>query len=239
MRDTVLFDLDGTLLPMDQNTFIKAYFARLAERLAPFGYSKEALIGAVWKGTMSMVANDGSMTNRERFWKTFESLAGGSIEKIEAECDCFYTKEFQAVKAITKPSDVAFRVLAILREKGYSITLATNPVFPAVGVHTRLSWIGLKPEDFDYITTYENSRYCKPNINYFLDVCQKIGKSPEDCYMVGNNTDDDLSALKLGIEVFMITDFLENEKNIDISDIPRGSLDDLITWANNLPTVSK
>ena len=27
---TVLFDLDGTLLPMDQDVFIKDYFGRLA-----------------------------------------------------------------------------------------------------------------------------------------------------------------------------------------------------------------
>ena len=33
--DTVLFDLDGTLLPMDQDVFIKAYFGRLARKLAP------------------------------------------------------------------------------------------------------------------------------------------------------------------------------------------------------------
>ena len=34
---TVLFDLDGTLLPMDQDAFIKDYFGRLARHLAPHG----------------------------------------------------------------------------------------------------------------------------------------------------------------------------------------------------------
>ena len=32
---TVLFDLDGTLLPMDQDLFVKSYFGKLAEKMAP------------------------------------------------------------------------------------------------------------------------------------------------------------------------------------------------------------
>ncbi|MGN0509940.1 MAG: hypothetical protein ACI4GE_00095 [Lachnospiraceae bacterium] len=35
---TVLFDLDGTLLPMDNDAFTKGYFKILAAKLAPHGY---------------------------------------------------------------------------------------------------------------------------------------------------------------------------------------------------------
>ena len=35
----VLFDLDGTLLPMEQGDFMKAYFGGLAKRLASIGYN--------------------------------------------------------------------------------------------------------------------------------------------------------------------------------------------------------
>ena len=38
MIKTILFDLDGTLLPMDQDAFTKAYFKSLSEYLLPFGY---------------------------------------------------------------------------------------------------------------------------------------------------------------------------------------------------------
>ena len=237
MRNTILFDLDGTLLPMDQNTFIHAYFSRLAMRFVPLGYDKDTIIGGVWKGTKAMIANDGTMTNRERFWRTFEQLLDRPLGDFEAQCDDFYTKEFREVQAITKESDVAARVLPILREKGYLVALATNPVFPAVAVRTRLSWIGLSPEDFDYVTTYENSRFCKPNPRYFEDVMAALGVTAEDCYMVGNNTEDDLSAAGLGVEMFMVTDFLENETNVDITGVPHGTLEELLTWAENLPAV--
>ena len=54
---TAIFDLDGTLLPMDQDVFIKAYFSRLAAKLAPHGYDPEKLIKAIWGG----VAQEGSI----------------------------------------------------------------------------------------------------------------------------------------------------------------------------------
>ena len=38
MITTVLFDLDGTLLPMDQDAFTRGYFKFLAAKLAPHGY---------------------------------------------------------------------------------------------------------------------------------------------------------------------------------------------------------
>ncbi len=44
----VLFDLDGTLLPMDQEEFVKAYFGLLAKRLATLGYEAERLYQVLW-----------------------------------------------------------------------------------------------------------------------------------------------------------------------------------------------
>ena len=60
----VLFDLDGTLLPMDQELFLKTYFGGLAQKLAPLGYDAEALFRAIWKGTGAMIKNDGSVLNQ-------------------------------------------------------------------------------------------------------------------------------------------------------------------------------
>ena len=63
----ILFDLDGTLLPMDQNVFVKAYFGGIAKRLAPRGYEPNALIDGIWKGTGAMIKNDGKRLMRKSF----------------------------------------------------------------------------------------------------------------------------------------------------------------------------
>ena len=55
-----LFDLDGTLLPMDQEAFTTGYFKLLTKKLAPHGYEPKSLVDAIWAGTAAMVKNDGS-----------------------------------------------------------------------------------------------------------------------------------------------------------------------------------
>ena len=51
MLNTILFDLDGTLLPFVQEEFIRAYFKALLSRLIPMGYDGEKVSAALWKGT--------------------------------------------------------------------------------------------------------------------------------------------------------------------------------------------
>ena len=41
---TILFDLDGTLLPMDQEAFTTGYFKLLAKKLAPYGYEPKSCL---------------------------------------------------------------------------------------------------------------------------------------------------------------------------------------------------
>ena len=71
----VLFDLDGTLLPMDQERFTKTYFQLLAAKLAPLGYDPAKLVDSIWAGTAAMVKNDGSCTNEEAFWRVFSQIS--------------------------------------------------------------------------------------------------------------------------------------------------------------------
>lgn len=52
---TVLFDLDVTLLPMDQDVFVQNYFSRIAQKLAPLGYEPNQLIKHIWGGTIAMI----------------------------------------------------------------------------------------------------------------------------------------------------------------------------------------
>ena len=56
-KKVILFDLDGTLLPMDQNIFVKSYFGKLTKKLAPLGYQPEKLIEALWAGIKTVVKN--------------------------------------------------------------------------------------------------------------------------------------------------------------------------------------
>ena len=234
MITTVLFDLDGTLLPMDQDEFVKCYFGLLAKKLAPHGYDPKALVNAIWEGTSAMIKNDGSCTNEEAFWNCFTSLMGADTRKDEPLFRKFYEKDFSGAKAACGFDPKAAETIAAIKAKGLRTVLATNPIFPAIATQNRIRWAGLTPEDFELYTTYENSCHCKPNPAYYQDILDALGLRPEECLMVGNDATEDLAAEKLGIKVFLLPRCLINRENKDISACPQGSFDDLLAYINNL-----
>ena len=222
MITTVLFDLDGTLLPMDQEIFVKDYFGRLARFMAPHGYDPQALVETVWKGTFAMVSNDGACTNEEAFWRVFTARFGEAARQDEPLLEAFDQQEFPAVRQVCGHNPAAAALVARLRQQGVTVALATNPIFPAVATRQRIRWAGLREEDFQLVTTYENSRHCKPNPAYYQDVAAALGVDPHECLMVGNDVGDDLPAAQLGMDVFILTDCLINKDNVDLSPLPHG-----------------
>lgn len=229
MITTILFDLDGTLLPMDQDVFVKDYFGRIAAKLAQQGYDPKKLVETIWRGTGAMVKNDGSKTNEEAFWEFAVSVYGDQILKDKRFFDEFYEEEFDKIKAVCGYHPAAAQVVHSLKGKGLRVALATNPIFPARATQWRIQWAGLKPEDFEMYTTYENSRYCKPNLDYYRDVLTQLDVSAEECLMVGNDVSEDMIAEQLGMNVFLLTDCLINKEQKNIDAYPNGSFDDLIT----------
>lgn len=224
----ILFDLDGTLLPMDQEVFVKTYLGLLAKKLAPYGYEPDKLIQAVWAGTAAMVKNDGKESNEERFWQTFAQVYGVDAKKDIAVFDDFYRNEFAGVKEVCGYHPKAAETVRVLKEKGFRVALATNPIFPQIATAQRIRWTGLAPEDFELFTTYENSHYCKPNLSYYEEVLERLGVTPQECLMVGNDVSEDMIAEKLGMKVFLLTDCLINKEDKDISVYPSGSFEQLL-----------
>ena len=92
MIKAVLFDLDGTLLQMDQDNFIKTYLEGLASRLVPLGYDKDTFIKGIWLGTGAMVKNDGTKMNEKVFWDTFVKICGERALNDIPTFDDFYEK---------------------------------------------------------------------------------------------------------------------------------------------------
>jgi len=231
---TILFDLDGTLLPMDQDVFVQSYFKRLAAKLAPLGYESRQLIKCIWTGTSAMIRNDGRCTNEEAFWAVFSQMYGAESLKDQPVFDAFYENEFQNVAQDCGFTPHANETIQALKKMGYRLALATNPIFPAVATESRMRWAGLQQGDFELYTTYENCSYCKPNPKYYQEILRQLGCSPEECLMVGNDVGDDMIAQTLGMKVFLLTDCLINRENADLSGYAKGSFPELMAYVQTL-----
>lgn len=227
MMKHVLFDLDGTLLPMVQEDFVECYLSLLARHFIPYGIKPETLVRAIWKGVDTMVKNNGSRTNEEAFWNCFTSLLPVKREKMEPLLLNFYNSDFHQVRKVTRPSLYAPRLVQMLKSAGIKLYLATNPIFPRCATLNRMKWAGLDAKDFEEITTYETYHYSKPNPLYFRELMDKFSLNPEECLMVGNDAEEDLTIRELGVKVYLVTDCLENKNNLPLLADYKGSLEEL------------
>lgn len=230
----VLFDLDGTLLPMNQDVFVKAYFKGLAEKFSPLGFETNLLIKAVWSGISSMIKNCGDTSNEIVFWQAFEGTLGKTAKQLHPVFLDFYKNEFQQIQSVCGFSPSAAKTVAAVKSLGLRTVLATNPIFPSIATQSRIRWAGLKPEAFEFYTTYENTDCCKPNAKYYLKIAARLGVSPESCLMVGNDVDDDMPARAVGMKVFLLTDNLINRSNLDISQFAHGDFKQLNDYISQL-----
>ena len=231
---TVLFDLDGTLLPLDQDVFLKNYFGLLAEHMSAYGYEKEKLLKTVWGATPDMISNDTGTSNEEVFWACMAKTYGSDVRKDEPKFDEYYAVTFPKVRSVCGYDPRAAKVIETCKEKGLRVALATSPFFPTTATLQRTRWAGLDPEDFELITTYANSQGCKPNPAYYHRVLETLGVTAEECLMVGNDVREDMMARELGMDVFLLTPCMINREDQDITVYPRGGFDELLAYIRSL-----
>ena len=234
MIKVVLFDLDGTLLPMDQDVFINEYFGRLAKKLVSHGYEPESLVNNIWAGTKAMIKNTGEKPNEQAFWDTFSAAYEKDVRADISLFDEFYRDDFDAVKNVCGYTPRASEAVKEIKGMGFKVVLATNPIFPAVATEARMRWAGLDADDFEFYTTYENCRFSKPYPDYYAEICRTLDVLPEECLMVGNDVRDDMIAATLGMKVFLLTDCLINKADADITPYPKGSFDELIEYVRSI-----
>lgn len=234
--NTLLFDLDGTLLPLDVDEFIKKYFGLMKHFLDEKGYDGKKVQEAIFKSTMIMFKNNGQATNETVFWKSFTHLSGIQREEIEKDLTVFYQNEFNLIHN-GKQNEHMIQSVHCLKEKGYRLVLATNPLFPAIATYARIRWAGLNPDDFEWITTYENASYCKPNPAYFEEVLQKANVNIKDCIMIGNDVKEDGAITQLGVDLYLIEDYLLNTDNLPLESAWYGNSKQFLEYVKELPVI--
>lgn len=224
----ILFDLDGTLLPLDEKLFVDIYFTELSKVFSEYNIESNKLVEAIWTATHEIIKNDGKRTNEEAFWEKFKSIINIDLSNVKEVLEKFYANEFfTKLKKCSAENNLAKVAVNLAKKNGRKVVLATNPVFP-IDALVRLKWTGLDIDDFDYVTHYSNSSFSKPNPKYYLDLCKKLDVEPKECLMIGNDERQDIfAASSAGMNCYLVTDYLYTYPECKVN-CEKGSFKDLI-----------
>ena len=177
----VFFDLDGTLLPMELEGFMTAYFQSIAAFVGAHGLDAQAFSAGLKAGIGAMATHEDGRTNAEAFWGAFFQEADAAEADWEALLGEFYEVDFGKIGEGARPNPAAARAVNALAEKGYPLVLATMPMFPRRAVEWRLAWAGVDARLFSRLTTYENSTSVKPKPAYCAETSRHAGWRARTC----------------------------------------------------------
>lgn len=231
MNKYLLFDLDGTLLPMDTYAFVEQY-VKAAAQYASHVVEPEVFVQRLVASSYAMInSEDTSLTNQEKFIADFFAQMEQEPDELMPVFDQFYQERYPALRSFTQPDPVARRMVELALARGFRLVLATNPVFPRTAIEQRMQWADVADLPWELVTSYEDFYSCKPNPRYYAEILQRIGAKPEDCIHIGNDMEEDMAATAIGIPVVIIDDYLINPHDKPLTDcLYSGSLQAVAAW---------
>lgn len=236
----IIFDLDGTLIVNDANNFLKHYFPSVKNFFNKIGHDGKKIVNLLIESIPMLEKNDGKITNYKMMFDHITNHSNYTYEELDALFMRYYQETYDEISSLTtQKMPYSFEILEELNKKGYNLFLFTNSFFPRIAIEKRLAWGGLKPDYFKYITTYDNSSYCKPNPNYYIEAINKLGLNINESLMVGNNVLEDGIVETIGLDLYLIEDQKLNDSNLPETFKYKSLQDKFYEFVKKLPNLNK
>lgn len=198
----LLVDLDGTLVG-NRNVRLSLSFSQKALGvLKKYGGWRKAA-RALLAINQEFEKPTSRLANNERVVKLFSEHMKLPLEEGRRILKDGVLKIFPGLKKYFYPIPGAKEFLEWAKDH-YSLTLATNPVWPEEIIHLRVQWAGLDPKIFSYVTDVTSMHACKPQPEYYQEILDNMKLKAEDCLLIGNEIKMDLPATQVGIRVFIV-----------------------------------
>ena len=204
----VMFDLDGTLLEIALEAFIRRYSTELASALSRVPgrtIDSERALGAV-QDAMRCMMEPHNGTNQQAFSERFRVLTGEDLESagFRTALDGFCADVVPALRNGAGPKAGGRQVVETAIGLGLKVVIATNPIFPLAVIEERTRWADVVDLGVAAITSWENTSATKPYPAYFFEACALAGLRPSECLMVGDDRSLDLPAADMGMRTYYV-----------------------------------
>lgn len=217
--DTLLFDLDGTLVDMNKKFELPLMLRgiyRFRNFIPPWKF-----ISTFWAAVKCIQINETDKTNFTVFFDHLLDNGKGTAEELNNIFDRILKEDFVKSAKYFSQTPGALETLNLSRNLGYRHILATNPMFPLEAVKTRMKYgAGIDNFPFEYISHAQNSTRCKPKVSYYEELVRKLKLDPKKCLMIGNDPVKDLPAAELGIKTFLLKGEKYNRKIQEYNSYP-------------------
>lgn len=205
MLRAVFFDLDNTLIRFGERQFFQGYIPAITRFFADV-MPEDQFVERLLSSTGAVLNNNGQILNVDCFMNAFCKGYEPQRDEFWKRFMRFYETEYDQFRSLASAPAGVREMLRQLRERSLEIVIASNPLWPSIAQNKRLAWAGLGDLEFDLITNIENMTYCKPKVEYYREICLRIGQGPEACLMVGNDPVNDMVVGTIGMKTYLVTD---------------------------------
>ena len=191
----------------------------------------DRFITELMHGTRAMMENfDPTVSMEQAFAETFYPALGLPESAVRSKIGDFYATVFPTLQTITTRRPEAEQLVQSALEAGIEVAIATSPLFPRTAIEQRLAWAGIPAERYNYalITSYEYSHFSKPHLEYYAEILGRLGVSPHEAAMIGNDPENDIApAQSMGMSVFHVS-------RSPLDAFPGGQLIEVIPWLERI-----
>ena len=86
----------------------------------------------------------------------------------------------------------------------FTLSVATNPLWPREAALMRLEWAGIDSARFQFIAHAGEMSTCKPHVEYYREFGRICASGEDNALMIGDNPRKDGPAADIGVPVFLL-----------------------------------
>lgn len=189
--DTVLFDLDGTLI--DTNELIISSFLHTMEHYYPGQYQRADVLPFLGPSLQD----------------TFEPM---NPEGYEEMITTYRTYNLANHDLLVKEFEGVYETVRTLKENGFHLGIVTTKRSDVVAMGLKLTGLD---EFFEVIVALDHVKNPKPDPEPLLKALELLGSSPERAVMVGDNHHDILGGKNAGTKTIGVSWSIKGREHLE------------------------